>query len=325
MKDAIDRACERFGVINGVIHAVTSPGAGLIQLKTVEMAEHVLAPVAKGAQIVGSLLAGAALDFFACFSSTTSIIPGLGQVDSCAASAFLDALATSISLEQGIHAVSIDWSLWHADTSQEALVASVPEMQLQMRQARESYGIKTEEGIEAVCRVLSCNVPHVVVCTQDFKAVTELQNALTARSLLDDLGAIQKAKQKYPRPDAGGAFIAPRNAIEQTVAETWQELFNIESISMHDDFFELGGHSLLALQLVSRLRAAFQMEMQLSSIFETPTVAGLAGTIAEKRMGADEIDEINSLLEAIEGMTPDQVQARIERELRGSRESETNR
>ncbi|MEW6733018.1 MAG: amino acid adenylation domain-containing protein [Acidobacteriota bacterium] len=78
---------------------------------------------------------------------------------------------------------------------------------------------------------------------------------------------------------ASEGYLAARSPIEEIVVEIWASVLNIEQIGVNDNFFELGGHSLLATQVISRFRAIFSLEVPLRSIFETPTVAGLAEQI----------------------------------------------
>src|SRR3977135_334967 len=69
---------------------------------------------------------------------------------------------------------------------------------------------------------------------------------------------------------------APRSETEGALAEIWKELLKIEDVGVEQNFFELGGHSLLALQVVARMRRRFGLEMALGTVFEAPTIAGLA-------------------------------------------------
>ena len=109
-------------------------------------------------------------------------------------------------------------------------------------------------------------------------------------------------RSALPAPEQGGAerpYAAPRTASERIVAESWKEVLRVERVGADDNFFDLGGHSLLLTQVVSRLRKSFERELPIRWLFESPTVAGLAGRIdaAAREDLARILDELESLPE----------------------------
>jgi non-ribosomal peptide synthetase component F len=77
-----------------------------------------------------------------------------------------------------------------------------------------------------------------------------------------------------------------RSPTQAVLADIWAEILGVERVSIHESFYQLGGHSLLATQIMSRVREAFVVELPLCSLFENPTVAGLAERIEMARQGA---------------------------------------
>jgi hypothetical protein len=95
-------------------------------------------------------------------------------------------------------------------------------------------------------------------------------------------------RKALPAPDmtglsSGEAYVAPRTPVEEILAGIWGRLLGVTRAGIHDDFFALGGHSLLATQLLSRLREALQVELPLRSLFDAPTLAGMAAAVENAR------------------------------------------
>jgi amino acid adenylation domain-containing protein len=67
------------------------------------------------------------------------------------------------------------------------------------------------------------------------------------------------------------------------LAELWREVLGTPRVDSTDDFFDLGGHSLLGMQLLSRVRQRWGVELPVRALFEAPTLAGLAARIDAAR------------------------------------------
>ena len=98
-------------------------------------------------------------------------------------------------------------------------------------------------------------------------------------------------RRALPDPDLKrhrDAPLAPRTPYEEALVEIWSEVLGLEDIGVHDAFFDLGGHSLRAMQVMSRIRRAFDRDLPLRTLFEASTVARLArvleGELASARI-----------------------------------------
>ncbi|MEW6735278.1 MAG: amino acid adenylation domain-containing protein, partial [Acidobacteriota bacterium] len=101
-------------------------------------------------------------------------------------------------------------------------------------------------------------------------------------------------RRALPAPDAARpqlveAYTSSRNKIEEILVSIWTEILGIVNIGIHDNFFDLGGRSLNATQVMSRVKKVFNIELPLQSLFESPTVAGLAENIEKARSQASDL------------------------------------
>ena len=100
-------------------------------------------------------------------------------------------------------------------------------------------------------------------------------------------------RRRLPKPSVdrealGTEYVAPRNETEEKLAAIVGELLEIEKVGVYDNFFDLGGHSLLATRFLSRIREEFGVEVPLRSLFERPTISGLAEVILSGGVKSEE-------------------------------------
>jgi amino acid adenylation domain-containing protein len=146
-----------------------------------------------------------------------------------------------------------------------------------------------EEGtnVAGVRDYLTAYLPHYMI-PSSFVPMQELPRTIS--------GKLDRRALPVPGQSRAGldeTYVAPRTKVEENVAGIIAEVLHIERVGAFDNFFQLGGHSLLAMQLLSRIREAFRIELPLRSLFESPTVAGLA-TIVQEATRAEENEKIRT-------------------------------
>ncbi|MEL6606087.1 MAG: amino acid adenylation domain-containing protein, partial [Cyanobacteria bacterium J06614_10] len=107
-------------------------------------------------------------------------------------------------------------------------------------------------------------------------------------------------RRSLPQPDrfvreVETALVEPQTQLQSQLATVWRELLSLDAVGIHDNFFELGGHSLLATQVISRVRGAMPVALTVRSLFEEPTIAGLADLIEADLHSDNEAIELEQI------------------------------
>ncbi|MCM3904757.1 MAG: amino acid adenylation domain-containing protein [Pyrinomonadaceae bacterium] len=103
------------------------------------------------------------------------------------------------------------------------------------------------------------------------------------------------------------SFVAPRNEMEERLAEMWADVLRLPRVGVNDNFFDAGGHSLLATQLVMRIRQAFEIELPLRSIFEAPTAAGMSVRVLQQQLSGVDKASLVEMLDRLETLSDAEV------------------
>jgi FkbH-like protein len=142
---------------------------------------------------------------------------------------------------------------------------------------------------------------------------TKIDYVKIATELRDPERVLERIRMASRRP-APARPAPPRTPLERDLAELWAGLLKVPAMGIHDNFFELGGHSLLAVQLLSRVRQIYDVELSLEVVYSGEfTVAELAKAIELKEIeqaGGDYQD----LLKELEGLSDEEACALLAEE-----------
>jgi acyl transferase domain-containing protein/acyl carrier protein len=304
---------DRFGPVQGAFFTGGPSTGGLIQLKTPEALRAALEPLARGA---GALLAAVDAEpeppAFVVLSSTSTAVTGsLGQLDVAAAGSFLDALAAGRAAAAGPFTVAVHWDPyqwggWLVAGTAGASGAS-PE---QVAATLAANAVPEEQSAEALRRLLAAPLPRVIVANRDLQGLIAETDSVTAETLLSGMATAHPGEKGERPAGLPTAYEAPRDELEEQLAAIWQDLFGIEPIGRDDSFLQLGGHSLLAIQMVTQIRAALEVELPVTALFEAPTVAELSRVVRRAR-GEEDAADLEALLALVEGLSPDEAAERL--------------
>jgi len=167
------------------------------------------------------------------------------------------------------------------------------EASLKQHQAVREATVMVREDVPGDRRLAAYVVP---MCTREVTS-GELRNFLRGQLpeymvpsvfvILDALPLTPNGKVEHRalptinqlRTETRKNFTAPRTTVERILVRIWNELLNLEQVSIYDNFFEIGGYSLLVTQLLARVQQVFQVNIRLQIFFQSPTIAALAESI----------------------------------------------
>jgi amino acid adenylation domain-containing protein/non-ribosomal peptide synthase protein (TIGR01720 family) len=162
-----------------------------------------------------------------------------------------------------------------------------------------AYLVGAPVDLSALREHLRTRLPDYMLPTT-FVTLSKLP--LTPNGKLDRRGLPAPEQAKV----AGADYVAPRNALEQVLADLWRELLGAERIGAREHFFELGGHSLLAAQALTRIRKIFEVDLPLRTFFQTGTPEKVAAALKAHEPAPGRLLKIAAVLLKVRSMSPEE-------------------
>jgi len=109
------------------------------------------------------------------------------------------------------------------------------------------------------------------------------------------------------------ALVLPSNSVESAIANVWQDVLQVERVSIHDNFFDIGGHSLLLAEVHRQLREILKADLSLIELLEYPTIYSLAKHLSEEQEPELEFQSVRDRVGKQKSVANRQKQLRMQR------------
>ncbi len=271
---------ERYGRIDGVMHAAGVLRDGLLANKTLDDVRAVLTPKILGAVNLDRATRDDPLDFFVLFSSVVAVSGNAGQTDYAAANAYLDAYAAErerlrVDGQRSGRTLAIGWPLWEAG----GMTVEADSGSSVFRQDRGVLPLPSREGLEALDMILAGPPGHRVFVHGTQQGCTWL--------------LAEQRRTPEPTPTAatdrsrGATAAVVNDPVQQAVrylADVFAELLGVEpdQVDPRTGFDEYGIDSIRISQFNARIEQDLGAVPQ-TLLFECRTLRQAAERVAAHR------------------------------------------
>ncbi len=131
-------------------------------------------------------------------------------------------------------------------------------------------------------------------------------NGKVDRRALRDMATARQAGGQADSADA------PRNEVEEALLRIWSGVLEADRIGINDSFFDLGGHSLAAIKVISRVREELGVHLSMATMFDAPTIAGLAKIIDAERQPAGADASLDAIMSELSGLSDEDIARLLE-------------
>ncbi len=186
----------------------------------------------------------------------------LGFVGYASGNIFLDAFARKHNQTENTPWISVNWDTWQMQEDAHGVLGATIA----------AFAMQPEEALEALTRILASGMLRLVNSTGNLHARLLQWGRLEA--LRESNGA--ELDRQIAATRASSAPVPVGGDYEQEIMRIWQQVLGMSEVGLYDNFFDLGGNSLIGLQVISKLKKAFNMPIPAVALYEAPTVSASA-------------------------------------------------